>query len=90
MDLRVPIGVVCIVRRLDRVQDAIQHQRRRFELFQRFGLPGPLQFQVLHIRGGDLVQRAVTLSPDVPGIGQPVLRFTIGVEEAVECNLRLK
>ena len=89
-DLRVPIGVVRIVGGLDRVEDAIDHERRRFEFFQRLGLPHPLQFEVLDVAGGDLGERAVALAQHVSGVRQPVLRFAFGVEKPVECHLRLK
>ena len=76
-----------VVWRLDRVKDAIHHERRGFEFLQRMGLEDPLQLQIFHIGRGNLIERAITLAHQGTRISKPVLRFLIGLENAVESNL---
>ena len=81
-----------VVRRQHRVHDAVDDERRRFEFLVGLGRPArlehPLQLQVLHVRRRDLRERAVAVAGQVPGVRQPVLRFLIGAENAVEGDLR--
>ena len=74
-------------RALQRVEHAIHGQCGRLELLQRPGLPDPLQLQVLHVRRRDLRQLAVALVEDRSRVAQPVLRFLVGAQQAVERHL---
>ena len=77
-----------IVRRLDRVHDAVHHQRRRLELLERLRLEDPSELEILHVGGRDLGQRAVALAHHVARIRQPVLRLRRTTKDAVEGDLR--
>ena len=79
-----------VILRLNRIHDAVHHQRRRLKLFERTRLEHPLQFQVLDVGSRDLGERTIALSQHISGVRQPVLRFAIGVEKAVKRHLRLK
>ena len=74
-------------RALQRVEHAVHRQRGRLELLQRPGLPDPLQLQVLHVGRRDLRQLAVPLVEDRARVAQPVLRFLVGAQQAVERDL---
>src|ERR1019366_7677728 len=75
---------VDIVGRLDSIENAIDHQRGGLELLDGASLPDPLQLEILHIRGSDLRQRAISLAADRSGIGEPILGFLIGVQDAIK------
>ena len=74
-------------RALQRVQHAVDDERRRLEFLERLALPHPLQLEVLHVGRRDLRQRAVALVEQVLRIRQPVLRLFLGVLNAVERHL---
>src|ERR1019366_2238895 len=50
------------VRSLYGVHDSIHHQRSRLELFERPDLIDPLELQIFHIGGSDLVEQAIALA----------------------------
>ncbi|MDT7813533.1 MAG: hypothetical protein QOJ42_3449, partial [Acidobacteriaceae bacterium] len=49
----------------------------------------PLQLQVFHIFAIDLLEFAVSLARVATGVSKPVLRFLVGVEDAVIRDLGL-
>ena len=75
-----------IVGRLDGVENAVDHQRRRLELLERPRLPHPLQLEILDVGRSDLRERAIALAADGSGIGEPILGFLVGMQDAVKGN----
>ena len=71
------------------VQNAVHDQRRGFKLSRRASLVHPLRDQRLHIRRVDLIQRAEAAARVVARIRQPVLRLLGGIEQPLECDLRV-
>jgi hypothetical protein len=77
-------------RRLHGVHHAVDHQRRGFEFCRAVHcahLQNPLQLEILHVVRCDLTQQAVALIEKRAAIGQPVLRFFVGVENPFERDL---
>ena len=76
-------------RRLDDVHDSIHDQRSRFEFrdaVQCADLQHPLQFEILDVVDGDLIEETVTLIEERSTIRQPVLRFLVRVQNSLEWN----
>src|SRR5262249_2572360 len=76
-----------VVWRLNSVQDAVHHQWRRFELFQRIGLEDPLDFQVPHVARRNLRQSAISLAGISSRIHKPVPRLILCVQKSLEGHL---
>jgi hypothetical protein len=56
------------------VDDAIEHNRRRFEFSERVGLECPLRCETLHVLRSNLCQWTVTLTSIVTTVGRPASR----------------
>ena len=76
-----------VIRCLDGIHDAVDNQRRGFELLERACLEDPLQFQIRDVGGRDLIQLGVAIAGHGAGVCQPVLRLFGGVKEPVEGDL---
>jgi len=50
-------------------------------------LQHPLQLEILDVVGRDLIHKAVALMNSVAAVGEPVLRFLVGVEESARTEL---
>src|SRR5512135_859031 len=79
-----------VVRGLDGIHNAVHNKRRRLELLHRGGLEYPLKFELIHVVGSNLVERAVALARVRSRISEPVLRLPVGVQNAVVGYLREK
>jgi hypothetical protein len=53
-------------------------------------LKDPFEFEVADIPGLNLAKQTVALARVAPGVGQPILRFVRGIEEALGCNLSMR
>ena len=62
------------VARRREIDDAVVHDRGRLVRTRIVHRPHPLQLQVLHVGGGDLIQRAVAVAVIVPPEDEPVAR----------------
>ncbi len=71
------------------VEDAIDYERRGFEFPRGGGLVDPFGYERVCVFGVDLVELAEAAPGVIAGIGQPVLGFLGGVEQAVESYLSL-
>ena len=69
------------VERSGHVDDAVEHERRRFELAEGVGLELPLRGQTMDVLRCDLRQRAVPVIGVVAGVGEPARRVLQTVAE---------
>ena len=74
---------------LNRVQDAVNHDRRALHLVEIARPPHPLERQALHVVARDLVEEAVSLTRVGPAVGEPVLRLAFGAEDPISTDPRL-
>jgi hypothetical protein len=51
------------------------------------GPADPLQFEILDVVRRDLIEEAVALIVQRASVGQPVLRFFVGIQDTLEWNL---
>ena len=79
-----------IVGRLNGIENAIDDEGRRLEFFERARLPHPLQLQVPGVGRRDLRERAEALVEQRARVTEPVLGLPLGVQNAIERDLRLQ
>jgi hypothetical protein len=79
-----------VVRRLHRIENAVDHERRRLELLERARLPYPLQLELGDGLRVDLIEPAVALVVDRARVAQPILRLALGAQDSIERDLRFE
>ena len=73
-----------VVRRLHRIENTIDDQWRRLEPADGLRWPEPGEIEVANILRCEVGQAAVTSTQDGSGVGEPVLRFPVGVQDPVK------
>ena len=79
-----PSGVL----RTREVDDAVQRERRRFELAGRVGLKDPLRGEAVDVLRRDLRERTVALAGVIPGVRQPARGIVQSVAKILKRDLR--
>lgn len=77
-----------IAGRLGGIHYAVDDERGGFKFLQRALLEDPLEFEVFHVGRSYLFERGVALALVAAGVGEPVLRRILRVEELIGCDLR--
>src|SRR5215475_1556623 len=76
-----------------RIQNAVHDNRRVLHLLvgrRGGGPPYPLELQIFDIIPIDLRQPAIAITFITSRVGEPILRFLLGVKQAIERDLRLQ
>ncbi|MBV6430437.1 MAG: hypothetical protein IANPNBLG_00549 [Bryobacteraceae bacterium] len=76
------------VRRFGEIHYSVHHQRRCLHLLESLHLIHPLDGEILHVACVDLIEPAVAPTPQVAVVGEPVVGFSRGVQNALKTGLR--